>query len=386
MEKKLTLKQLILNKIEKEPRGYAETLAKEIHYSSGSALNKILRDPDRDFDKCCSLIILVRILFEKEEQTLIEQYALQINPNNKLARTMLEYLSSNRLLDSMRKLIDKMLACKNKESLEWARVYSLQYEWHTNYDYLDIESFINRVNDTKTNIKELKVFLLLLKFYSFYYVQNYRLAYDVSKLIPSGIKEIKDNYLRSVYNSRFNEVLSYIHLRVLNNPEQSRMHSEEVIKENIGLGAISYAHYTIGCSYLFTSYEKSLRHLNKSIELYESKDRHSVVRTVKEKVDLLNVIWDKDEQIYTITAKLLQQVKIGKLQCRDFERYKDQLDLSFYFLIKGIKDNDNDLLLQSLIQFIKIGDTFLGNLPRIELLKRNYSEEVLNALFSLNQM
>jgi hypothetical protein len=152
-------------------------------------------------------------------------------------------------------------------------------------------------------------------------------------------------------------------------------------------GAVAYAHYTIGCATMFTSYEKSIKHFNKSIELYQASNRDkAVIDDVKGRIDLLNVIWDKDQDIIcSIDAKLLHEVKNGNLTAFQLEQYKDKLEETFYYLIKGIRENNNDLLLQSSILFLKKGDTFFGNLPRIELLKRKFNKDVLNALVSLNQ-
>jgi hypothetical protein len=383
---KLTVKELILEEINKSQRGCAEKLAKiSGYYSSGTNLTRVLRDPKKEFDNLNALIRIVRYLFEDDEKKLMQQYSNEVDVNNKSARHMLEYLSSNRLLDSMKNLIDRMAKCKNRESREYAKVYRVQYQWHKDYYSLDVKFFIKLINEIKTNVIELNVYLYLLKFYAAYHDKNYVLAKDFSDVVALDVDNIKDEYIKNAYKSRYNEVLSYIYLRVYNNPVESRKKSKEVLNSEVGSGAIAYAHYTIGCSYLFTSYDKSLENLNKSIEVYQSTNRKSAANDVKEKVDLLNVIWEKSEDIYTITAKLLQEAKRGNLQESSLIRFKDEIEKSFYYLVRGIKDDDNDHLLLSFIEFIKTGDTYLGNLPKFELLKKGYNKEILNALTELNQ-
>jgi hypothetical protein len=383
----LTLKQMILNELDKHKgeKGYSEVVANIANYSSSSALKKVLKGEGKEFEKFNDLVNLVRFLFGSDEVKLMEQYSNEIDPCNKTARCMLEYLSCNRLLDSMKQLINKMSTCNNKDSREWVKVYTLQHEWQEKYYDLDVNRFRQSTNEIKTAIHELKVKLELLKIYAFYYNKNYKMSYELSKHMDSDIEEIKDDYIKSMYRTKLNEVLSYIELRVLNNPEESRKRSEVVIKDNIGLPFTSYANYSIGCSYMYTSYEKSISYLNESIRLYQSVNRVSAVKDVKEKIELVNVIWDKKTEFYSLNAKLLFEAKRDNLNDGDLEKFKGELDLSFYLLIKGINENNNDILLQSLIEFLKIGDTFLAEIPKIELLKRNYNKDVLNALIGLNR-
>jgi uncharacterized protein YsxB (DUF464 family) len=317
----------------------------------------------------------------------MEQYSNEIDPCNKSARIMLEYLGVNRSLEVLKNLIDRMSECKNKDSREFAKVYTIAYEWQTNYYDLDTIKFINKINEVKTSIPELRVKLNLLKFYGFYRQQNYRMAFEIGKFIDIELENIGDEYIKSILKTRFNEAVSYIYLRVLDNNKEAIKRAEQIIEENTVAGAVAYAKYTIGCAYMFESYDKSIEYFNKSIELYQvAKRDKAVIDDVKGRIDLLNVIWDKEIDIVcSVESKFLQDAKKGIMSAYQLEQYKEKLEEPFYYLIKGIIENSNDLLLQSSILFLKKGDTFFGNLPRIELLKRKFNKDVLNALVSLNQ-
>jgi hypothetical protein len=102
-------------------------------------LTKVLRDPSKEFDSLFGLIRIVRYIFGEDEKKLMEQYSTEIDPNNKSARHMLEYLSVHRMLESMKSLIDKMLDCKNVKSKEWAKVYTIQYETGTDFYGMDFD-------------------------------------------------------------------------------------------------------------------------------------------------------------------------------------------------------------------------------------------------------
>lgn len=384
MEKKLTLKQMFLNKIDDSPRGYAEELAKiSGSYSSGSNLKKVLKSEDKEFDSFNGLVKMVQYVFGEDEQKLMEQYSKEIDVNNKNARYMLEYLSSHRILDSLKQLIDKMLECKNKESKEWARVYSIQHEWSLNYHNLDIISILKTLNEFKTNIPELNTLISIMKCNSCYKQKMYKISFEISRDIKFQIENLKDDFVKCSYTVKLNEIMSYLSLRVRNEPETARKYAEDVLELNIGETFNGYAKYIIGYSYFFTSYEKAKENLCESVKIYTSIDRLQAAEDVKEEIELLDVLWDKD--IFTVyySEKYKYYWLARKNKSFDIESTKLDSDDPFYFLIKGMKENNTNILQQSLIRFIKRGDMFLANLPKVELLKRGFNEDVLNDLLSI---
>jgi hypothetical protein len=186
---RLTLKQRIINIIDNAPRGYSEELAKISGYSSGSNLKKVLKSEEKEFDKFNGLLELVKHLFNEDEHKMMEQYSKEIDPNNKTARSMLEYLSCNRLLDSMKELLDKMSECKNKESKEWAKVYLIQWNWQMNYHTLNVDDFLKSVSEVKTSVTEMKTFVKLQQCYGYYLKKRHVVAYDISQDIEQDIEE-----------------------------------------------------------------------------------------------------------------------------------------------------------------------------------------------------
>lgn len=390
MGKRLPLKQMILNEIDKQPRGYAGELAKVAGYSSGGNLKKVLLDEKREFDSIQGLIDLVRFLFSDDEHAIMAEYSKEIDPNNKLARHMLEYLSCNRLLDSMKELIDKMLQCSNKESNEWARVYSLQYEWQNNYHSLDINNHHIKVKDTKSSILELKILLKMMDCNCHYYKNNLKFAYDIIQEVTINVDLMKDDYIKNVFKTKLNEILSYINLWVLNNPSKAINNAEEVIKSNIGETFKAYAHFIIGYAHFYTSYDVAIKNLLESIAIYNSINREKATDDVYEVIDRLNVFWgkkiDADYKFRSLESHLLYKFKNGINIEIELEEKKNKLYEPFYYFLLGLVNNSKDLIMLSMIKFLKDGNTFQANLVKIELLKRGENELVLSELINFNNI
>lgn len=383
MEARLSLKQMILNAIENQPRGYAETLAPIAGYAKGGALKKPLKEKDRDFDNFNGLVNLVKFLFPNEEKILLEEYSKTLDPCNKSARIMLEYLSCNRLLDSMKELIDRMLECNNKESREWAKIYSLQHEWQTDFYGLDFNTLLNRLNEFKTKYVELNVFISILKCNCYYKNRMYKMSFELSHGIQQSLNALKEEYIISSYGVKFNEIMSYLSLRVFNEPDKAIEYAQNVLKFNVGQTFNAYAHYIIGCSHLFTNYEKSREHLCMSSNIYTSLNRKDAADNVNEEIELLDIVWEKKifSVYYNKEYKYYWLVKNKNTINEDIESLN--LEAPFYNLIKGIKENNTNLILLSMILFVKNGDLFLANLPKFELLNRGHDENIVKELLHM---
>jgi hypothetical protein len=383
MEK--SLKQIILDEINNAPRGYAEELARiSGSYVSGSNLTKVLRDPKKDFDSLLGLIKIIKHIFGDDEKKLMEQYSTEIDPNNKIARHMLEYLSVHRMLDSMKSLIDKMSDCKNAKSREWAKVYTLQHEAGTDFYGMDFNLVVNRLNEFRTNIHELNTLISIMRCNIYYKERMYKMFYELSRTIKFSIENIKDEFIKNSYNVKYNEIQSYLSLKVFNEPEKARGYAQFVLDSDTGKTFNAFAHYVIGCSYLFTQYEKAKEHLYLSSKIYMDINRKDAADNVNEERELLEIVWDKD--IFSIHTnrdyRYYWMIRTNRQMPEEIESLN--LDKAFYFLIKGMKENSIDYLIQSLIVFVKQGDLFLANLTKFELLKRGYNENIIQELLNIH--
>jgi hypothetical protein len=379
-----TLKQLILEVINKAPRGFSEDLARiSGSYSSGTNLTRVLRDSKKEFDNINGLIKIVRYIFGEDEKKLMEQYSKEIDVNNKTARHMLEYLSVNRMLDSMKNLIDKMSVSKNKDSRDWAKLYTILHEWQSDFYGIDFLSILQRLTEIKTTIHELNVLINITRCNCYYVNRVYRMSNELSHGIGKSLENIKDEYIKLSYSVRYHEIMSYLSLRVLNDPKKARIHAQSVISCNVGEALNAYANYILGCSYLLTDYDKSKEHLIKSVNYYNINNRKDAADNVMEEIELLDIMWDKDifSVYYSKEYRYYWYMRNKKEINIDLESLN--LNQQFHLLIKGMKEDNTDFLMQSLIMFVKNGDLFLANLPKIELLKRNYNKDTIEALLNI---
>jgi hypothetical protein len=385
METRLTVKQMILNVIDDSPRGYASVLAKIAGYSSGSAFTKVLNKKEKEFDKFQGFLDVVYFLWKKDATKIICQYSTEIDVNKKTSRLMLEWMASNRQFEAFKILLNKMKLSTNNESLEWKKVYSIMYDYQTNFPNLDHDVLIKRITKTRTCIDELSVILKIMKIYQYHLKGEHHMTKLLSCELETEIEDLENEYIKERYIVRLSEIMSNVYLRVFNNSETARRFTDNILDSNAGLGFKGFANFVKGYSYLFTSYEKSLKYLTMSIEIYKSMERDAVVKDLEEKVEFLNLYWDKqtNNECFYVKNYMFMNVKKGINICNLLLEHREKIDEPTYLFLKGLNEKNNDILMESLIKYIKKGDCFLANLPKIELIKNGYNTFLLDEIISI---
>lgn len=358
---KHTLKQMIINEIDNHPRGYAEELAMVSGtYSNGSNLKKVLNDSKKEFDKFQGLINIVEFIWKNDSVNLMVEYSKEVDCNKKTARNFLEYLATNRKFEAFNNLVDRMNSSTNKESQEWAKVYKFQYQYELAKTKEDYQVLMNEINQTHVNTIEMNIYKKMLMNYCFNQLSDYNMLKMLSVEIENSVELIENEYIKERYTIRSSEIMAYYHLKVGNDPEAARKCADRIISSNAKPAFKAYAYFIKGYSYLFTSYDKAIIYLTQSREIYESLNREFEIKDLTRKLKFVNAFWGKVKwEEYTSEAKLTVE----------YELYFD-----------GCNSQDNKKLMLSLIKFVKNNDLFLANLPKIELLKNGYDEEILDEL------
>lgn len=379
---KLSLKKMIINEIDSNPRGYVEELAKVAGYGSGSSLKKVLLDPKKEFDKFCGLILLVRHLWGNDSVKMMLHYSKEVDPNKKNARNLLEFMATAREFEAFNELLDKMDKCSNKESQEWSRIYRLQYKYELSQTDEEYKKLLREISLTHVTVSELLTYQKMLLNYCYNQLNDYNMVKTFSSEIEQEIKLIDNDYIKEMYAIRSNEIMSYNNLKVYNNPEAARKCTEAILESSARPAFKAYAYFIKGYSYLFTSYEKTIENLNKSAMLYESINRKNDVDGLKEIIEFVNVYWDKldNNNCRFIKNHLLFEIKKGRNVSNDLLREKDKMENEFYLYLDGINNKNNKTLILSLIEFVKKNNLFLANLAKIELLKNGYDNDILEAI------
>lgn len=358
-----TLKEMILNEVSTHPKGYLSELAEIAGYTGqnkGSNFNKILTDEKKEFDNFQGLLNVVSYIWKNDSVEKMIQYSKDIDPKKKAARNLLEYLATERQFESFNNLLDSMDSCTNKEANEWAKLYRMQYNYELARTFEDYSELLKQINQTHVTIVELKVYKKMLLCYCFDQMSDYTMTRVLSDEINHELEIIENGYIKDMYTIRFNEVMSYIQLRVFNNPEAAIECADKILNSNTKQSFKGFAYYIKGFSHLFTSFEETVNYMNKSIEIYESLNRTHDVEKIKEDMELALVLWNKINNKNDIKEPTLK----------------------LYY--EGCIDKDNNKLMLSLIKFIKKNDLFLANLPKIELLKNGYNNEILEEMMLMN--
>jgi hypothetical protein len=373
-DRQLTVKQMILQKIESKEYTVKQLapIAGFVEKYAQNYKRALAEDREIDFQ---GFVNVVEHIWGDKVVEYMSQCANEVDPNKKCARNLLEYLCINRSLDALGLLISRMENCSNKESKEWSRVYSIQYYCQVNSPNINFDDIIQQAKTYKTNIVELKVFLKLIKSYCYQRKSKYHMNSVMAEEIKYYLDEIESGYIKDMYTFRLSEVMSMITLRVFNQPEVARTYIDSIIPSQIkNFNAFGY--FQKGYSYLFASYENAHKYLNESLEIYKTLDREWIVKDLEEKVEFVNVYWDKLEKPeckYHINY-FLMNIKRGVNIDKPLSEYKDKLDESMYLYLKGYNDKNYPLLIESALLFVRKGDAFLANLPREALLEMGYDK------------
>lgn len=210
--------------------------------------------------------------------------------------------------------------------------------------------------------------------YCFERKNNFNMTESLTEAIESEIEVIENDYIKTRYTLRLDEIMSYNSLRVNNDPETARKYAQHIIDNTTELHFIGYANFTIGLSYLFTSYENSIKYLSVSKELYKEMGREAEVIEIEEQIEFTKVYWGmyEEDQCQFEKNQLLLDIKRNNQIT-----INESVGAEYKFFIKGLKENSEKHLMLSLIKYMKNNDKFLANLPKLELLKQGYDEDIL---------
>lgn len=379
----------LINKEKMDNKGLLTELAKEAKHANTSTISKWLKDEKKEFDNLDSLLAIVKKMYPDNILTAIEHYSVTINVNKKVTRHLLEYLSCNRLLDAMRNLLDRMLQSDNDDITQWAKAYDLQHEYQANYSEVNKVKHLKKIRKLKANDPTLEVFTELMKCYMYYHNDNHQMAYEIAEEILDLLEEIEDGYVKRVYTVKLHEVYSYVNLWLLNDTEAARSSSYKVLEANIGETFNAYAYFTIGYSYFYTSFNKAEEFLSKSVSTYRSMNRVDAADDVERTIEKLEIFWEKavKKEIYKdINNELYYKAKY-KMDITSLLPLSIDEDLIGYKLFaEGLGSSNKDLLMQSMIRFLKQGSAFEACLPMLELIKLGEDQKTLQDLLNINSL
>jgi hypothetical protein len=196
----------------------------------------------------------------------------------------------------------------------------------------------------------------LLMNYCFERKNNFNMTVNLTETIESEIDSIENEYIKTKYTVRLYEIMAYNSLRVNNDPETARKYAQYMIDNATELRFKGYANFIIGLSYLYTSYEKTINYLELSKEVYEEMKRDNDVVEIEQQIEFTKIYWGKFEKGGCLFEKnqLLLDVKNGNEVI-----IGENIEPEYNLFIKGLKLNNEKLLMLSLIKYMKNNDKFL---------------------------
>lgn len=382
------LYQKILNKLD-EQRGLSEELAPISGYKSGQALRKALKE-QREFGSFNGLVKLVQEIFPNEENQLLSEYALTLDPNKQTARCMLEYAEIYKLPFLRRELVTKMKDCSNLVSKQWAEIHEIDINYiNGEINYMEALSLISKINAKSEEIRLLKE---IFKAYCYFDEQLYTSVIDLINPLTIEFSECTEDFTNSVIKGRCFVLLAECNAR-RGNINVSRKYANDLINEiNINIYK-AWGNFHMGNSYMFENYTKGNQYFMKNFT--ETNQIPEMIKKItKRSVNFLDNVWKKEPRFLDINSNHSSDIHeiafyyinqeqttraIEMLNSEDVEKLNSN-QLGFYWYLKGLVSNSLSDFCKSVSSFKKSGDCFYCELPMIELKKLNIDDCIIEAM------
>ena len=379
----MTLFNKILNKKLESSKTYSKELRQAVNCSQ-STISKYKNEPDSEIDSFQGMLDIVRYMDEEKEFEIMTDYARHANPNKQTARYMLEYMLCNRLLDDMNELLTRMeKETSSSLNKEYIKVYRLQYNRHINL--IDTDAQLEELKNVKEKDPVLKVLTKIIRCYAYYDKDHYKMLLEIVEGLLDEIEELKEEYIKKAFKAKYYEIMSFLNLWLLNDHAKAMECASIVIDLNVGKTYNAYAGFIAGYSNFFKSYKLTKKFLEDSKNTYGNIGRTEGVEFVEIALEMLDVHYKlKNNGSFIAKKNELYFKAINNIQIEDLEESKELLGEGFYLLIKGITEDNTDFLMGSMIEYLREGNGFYSNFAKNELLKRGYSEYILEKLHKIN--
>jgi hypothetical protein len=396
--------------------GYSRRkLAKVAGFSDHSKLSDHLNEnvaSELNFD---AMVDVANVLYENP-CVILNQYALEVERDmNKKAA--LEYCSMNRQLETGNELL-RQLRKSNKDNndhdnnnvtnkknskdkdndkkgnlSEWIEVYDLVYKSvkvkqpdGSFAPTITPEEVLNKLKEIKVKPPELKIMLQMLQSYAYQAQKKFELCYASFEGINNLIKQVTIEYFKSSLETRYKELAGFLCLMVFGDIKTSRKYSCDLTNNpKVGVGYRATAHYILGTSYMFESLEKTVYHLEKSIELFTKSTRPETNIFLKNYLLPLAYIIHNE---FTMGAKTTDKSLLAYLNAKlnNNKKALEYLDefvqengtTPFTQFVKGVVTNDYRTLSDSMARYEEKGDMFYVHLPRFSLIGLGFPKDLIN--------
>ncbi|AKF31004.1 MULTISPECIES: AimR family lysis-lysogeny pheromone receptor [Bacillus amyloliquefaciens group] len=379
----MNLKQMIKNECEKDNQ-LAAKLSKIAGYEKVNGFYKFINTPEKEMDNLGGLINIVKSLFPDNEEQLLSDYFLSLDPNKKCARQSVEYSDINQWDTLTDKIILNLSNSKNTTSQEWGNIYSIHRKLYKNE--ISIPEAIRECGRCKA--PEMSFFSDAMLMYKYLNIGEFGLMKSTLTLLD--FKSLPEGFIKDSYKSRVSMLQANISLNE-NNLIEARKHSNIAIMQSNVNRICFFAHLTIGNTLIFENYEEAMLAYNEA-KKYVLNDTHKEM--LNGALCFLANVWDKGNPwvnyesddikyqqlraFYYIKNNNLDKANelLESLSTRD----QDENELGFYFYYKGLISKQKSDFYKSITYFKKSDDKYFIQLTIMELEKLGCDPELLNLI------
>lgn len=347
----------------------ASILADTVGVSVNTIRRMLKKQVETDF---YTLLKLSNYLYQNDE-TLIKWCYTFERPIN-ICATM-EYLAINKKFDVLIDYISK----KSTGALEkWGELYGLLIDYeNSKYNDKEMLSKLDRFpygdNDT-----DLIILLKLIKANTCFRIISPDASYlcEMSRIcdeLEGDLANLNASFLKESFSVRMNDLLGKRALYVRYDVEEARGHAFKNINQEICTFFKANSSYTVGRTFTFESYEKSVEYTEKAIAEYKDAGYLNFANDLERYfLPFLNAYHGLGYSEGDLTGGAHYEAKWGdKKKAKQLlaEAVKLEGESTYKMYYRGLANNDEDVLFEALSEFLYIGDKYSAQLPLEQLRK-----------------
>jgi hypothetical protein len=324
------------------------------------------KEVETDF---CNLLSISNELFE-DDNTLIQWCYTFERPANVCAA--MEYMSITKRTKELYNYIEFKVEkeMKGKKNLKkWGHIYKLMAEYEDKP--LDHKEILKNIRSVLVEDFEMGVLLRILEAYICYRILSDDSSYlkEMARIcdeVKNDINSIKECFMKKSLKLRLNDLIAKSELFVKADVSTARKYANKNINQDFCAILRANAYYLLARSFTFESCEERIRYTKLAIEEYKRAGYLYLADDLENlAIPFIEAHYgvrpsENEEGIAYFEAKWGDK-EIAKTLIDEIIRNKGTNMYRIYY--KGLAENNDQLLMESMSQFLKVGDNFFAQLP-----------------------
>ncbi|PFM65442.1 hypothetical protein COJ48_06225 [Bacillus cereus] len=373
----LSFLSILIDGIDNQRR-IQEELAKEVGVSSGAFSRNLAGKSQFGF---WNLIKLLNILYGNDivkKQQMIYTFC-SVTTSKKNLRIAMEYANVKGDLILLKQVVDQEKTSSLAMNREWAYAYELV--WLRGTGTIQDTELLDKLEERKKRkvikTNEMKALYDILTCYTMYDLENFNSLFEYAALLKPKIDEITDNFIRTAFEGRMKEFLSYAYL-MHDDVGKARELCQEILKiknqeDSFALLKTSALVY-LAESYTFECYDTSAKYIKQALSLLEpgyfdrAKQREKQILNTYAFIKMVNRRDLDDIKVFhPAEESFLEIIKGNKDKAivilSDLER-KNGFLAPIEYCYLGLAKNDIKLIKKSIELFECAANRFYSKFPK----------------------